>query len=226
MTIINNTYRFAFIHIPRCGGTTVEVALSSLNHWTDIELGSTEFGQQVNRYYWKRFGLHKHSMARQISRVIGHASWSRYYRFALVRNPIARAVSIFEFVKSSPASYACPHADFNDFVRANVGHNRGPDELLRPQTHWVTDAKGRLMVDQIFQMESVLAKPDAVVARLGLPPDVASSIRFGHANRRVFRVEPSSIETDAIETLRRVYAPDFEEFGYSQEWPYTGGHRK
>jgi hypothetical protein len=222
VTIINNTYGFAFIHIPRCGGTTVELALSSLNHWTDIELGSTLFGQKVNVHYWTRFGLHKHSMAKQISNVIGHAGWSRFYKFALVRNPIARAVSIFEFVKSRPGTYQCPQADFNDFVRANVGHNRGPDELLRPQLHWVTDAKGRLIVDQVFHMEQVLLDPDAVVARLGLPRDVASSIRFGHANRSVIRVEPSTIETDAIESLRRVYAPDFEAFGYSQEWPYNG----
>src|SRR5277367_3572186 len=103
MTMINGTFGFVFIHIPKCGGTSMTYALSHLTQYNDLEIGGTEFGQIVNALYHRRFGLWKHSFAHEIRSVIGQPLWARYYKFAVVRNPYARAISTYRHLKHRAA---------------------------------------------------------------------------------------------------------------------------
>ena len=61
MTIINNSYKFIFGHIPKAAGTTITNQLSAYTNYCDLEIGGTCFGEKIQPAYKKRFNISKHS---------------------------------------------------------------------------------------------------------------------------------------------------------------------
>jgi hypothetical protein len=94
---ISNTHKFIFVHLYKCAGTSVEVALAPTLRWNDILLGSTQTGERLSPIYRDSFGLDKHSVARTIRDTVGAELWDAYFTFATVRNPYAHAVSQYTF---------------------------------------------------------------------------------------------------------------------------------
>ena len=94
---ISNSHGFIFIHLHKCAGTSVEIALSATQAWNDVLLGSTAVGEYIQRGYQRQFGLYKHSCAARVHEVVGNEFWTRCFSFATVRNPFAVAVSQYTF---------------------------------------------------------------------------------------------------------------------------------
>lgn len=86
MTIISNSHRFVFVHLHKCGGSSVETAYQPHASWNDLVIGSTPEGEQLQPIYRKLHGLQKHSPASELRRVLGPV-WDAYWTFAMVRHP-------------------------------------------------------------------------------------------------------------------------------------------
>lgn len=97
LMFISNSKKFIYIHLHKCAGTTVELALSRSLKWNDILIGSTVEGEALQNIYLKLFGLHKHSTAQEVKGVIGDVSWEGFFKFSTVRNPYSLAVSQYTF---------------------------------------------------------------------------------------------------------------------------------
>ena len=95
--IIAPSKGFAFVHLEKCGGTSVEAALEPFLSWNDIVLGSTAFGEAIQPAFHERHGLRKHSTVSDIVMVIGVEAWMQLRSFAVVRNPREIAVSLYFF---------------------------------------------------------------------------------------------------------------------------------
>jgi hypothetical protein len=103
--IISHSKKFIFIHLEKCGGTSVETALEPNLHWQDIILGSTEFGEKIQEANFQRYGvekvkkemLWKHSTAENIHKVLGNDKWIQYKRFSVVRDPVELIHSLYWF---------------------------------------------------------------------------------------------------------------------------------
>lgn len=217
--IINNTYKFLFIHVPRCGGTSVSAALAGIGTWQDLELGSTPLGQTMDGKFREKFGLHKHVRCTDARSILGHATWVRYYKFALIRHPFDRAVSMYELMKG----YECDHPfmaqypDFNHFIRSAHGFP-GPDHTMLPSVDWLYDAAGRLLVDVVYKLEG--ADMAAMIHDIGLPPHIERKIKIGRENGARYRVDRSTIAPDVIALMRERYARDLQVFGYDPAWDH------
>jgi hypothetical protein len=224
MTIINNTFGFIFVHIPKCGGTSVSMALSDLSQFNDIELGGTAYGQAINRAYHTRFGIGKHSTANEIRSVIGHSLWARYYSFALVRNPYQRAISSYCFFKDREQDYQImtTFRNFNEYVQSEEWKGGGPDGLNLTQRRWLTDASRAQLVNEIFRLEDIIADSEPLLRRLGLNDYRKAQIRFGKANSSGVRVDPNTIENRTIDLLRARYEEDFALLRYPTDFPTAG----
>jgi len=61
MSIINNKYKFIFVHVPKNGGTSITNFLSSYSTALDIEIGGTQIGELLQTSYIERYGISKHS---------------------------------------------------------------------------------------------------------------------------------------------------------------------
>lgn len=112
--LILNSRKAAYVHLEKCGGTSIETALSPFVQWNDIILGSTPFGEQMNALYGAQFGLKKHMSAVDARRLIGASVWDRYYTFATIRNPYHLALSLFTF--SLQECDLEPHASQQDLL--------------------------------------------------------------------------------------------------------------
>jgi hypothetical protein len=96
--IISPQRNFIFIHLYKCGGTSVERAYEKISLWDDLILGSTEFGENAQNYYNRRFGLHKHSFVRGIVNALGEERYLSMETFALVRNPFRVYESLYGWI--------------------------------------------------------------------------------------------------------------------------------
>ncbi|MCT8328233.1 sulfotransferase family 2 domain-containing protein [Albidovulum sediminis] len=110
--IVANSGRFIFVHIHKTGGTSMELAIAPHLRWNDLILGSTPLGQAANQEFRNAHGLFDHASAEEIAFVCGTELFESYYSFALVRHPLDRAVSMYNFI-ASLCRFAARRRGFN-----------------------------------------------------------------------------------------------------------------
>lgn len=89
-----------YIHLDKCGGTSIETALEPFLSWSDIVIGSSPFGEKMYlAYQEKNNSLRKHSTSEDIKNFIGK-DWDSMYKFATVRDPEKIMISLYFYVKN------------------------------------------------------------------------------------------------------------------------------
>jgi len=110
--LIMNSRKMIYVHLQKCGGTSIERAFYEKCQWNDVLIGSSLMGEIIQWGYFGKFGLHKHSAAKVVKRVVGDAFWNDCFSWATVRNPFSRTASLYNFaatlVKRHAADVALP----------------------------------------------------------------------------------------------------------------------
>jgi Sulfotransferase family len=115
MTLINHTYGFVFVHVPKNAGTSVTRYLSPLSTYRDLEIGATRLGEEMAPAFRERFGLHKHSTLAEIRDVMGPEAMAGYRTIAVVRDPEDRVRSVYRFL-STWQHWASLDPDYGDYA--------------------------------------------------------------------------------------------------------------
>lgn len=226
MAIINNSFNFVFVHVPKAAGTSVTSVLSKYTNYCDLEIGGSSFGEQIQSIYRKRFGIGKHSTAREIRNVVGAVSWSRFFTFSFVRNPFSRCVSTYHFLRR----WESPDVEFNERMRAFNSfeeyvksgiweQTNGPDDIFRAQVHWLRSGADpqRLLVDFIGRVESIQTDMIRVLDAIGLRKEIALLDSMPVLNRSEEKAQPGMLPQGVVERIVSRYEMDFDAFGYSKE---------
>lgn len=114
-----------FVHIPKCAGTTLEVALGIASDYPRIGLEVTRTSPDFTRLFG---GGLQHLTARELNRNYVDQWGSLRYTFAVVRDPVERFISHFGWKhfrfldvkddgQGTPNREPGPAADKNHFVR-------------------------------------------------------------------------------------------------------------
>jgi hypothetical protein len=229
--IINNTFGFIFVHVPKAAGTTLTALLSKCSTYCDIEVGGTVLGEAIQPHFRQRYGLAKHSTAREISAVVGEVFWKRYFSFAFVRNPYARAYSSYRFLRRMRTERALESLDvierlptFEDFVRSDYFDSEGLDRILMPQLFWLRrgPADAAIRVDFVGKVEEMAASLEEIarqveaVRRHLQSETTIPTLNKSDANGSSWQ---DSLADRSIETrIFTRYQADFAAFGY-ERWP-------
>jgi hypothetical protein len=211
--IINHTYKFIFLHVPKTAGTSITSYLSSFTGWNDIELGGTAYGEQIQEIFGRRFKLHKHSTAQQIRQIIGEGVWGEYFRFAVVRHPLDRLVSAYHFYRKWDHPSAHPvreFAAFREFVLSDY-FAQDRKNTTRPTGSQAAFLRigDQIAIDKVCRFESLADDMAAVATRLGLTPpqlpQLNATERLGYE---------AYYSQEIVDLVAQIYRDDFDEFRY------------
>jgi len=235
MTIISNRRKFIFVHVPKCGGTSVERAYARHAKIGDMVIGSTRRGEFLQRYYRRFTGLHKHNSARSLREILGQARWDGYTTAAVVRHPERIMESYYKWADKLVKRHMRRRQIGIEEVRRNLEQ----DNHLAPFYAWwnvarfirvdrfqeyvaeslragmtivtvdfTSDQDGRQVVDHVLRLEELDEVTDLLREVTGAP-----DLRIGHDNAGS---QISDLEWDArdLQRFREVNREAYTRFGY------------
>lgn len=192
-----------FVHIPRTGGTSVETALGVLSD-ARVENTSLMFGRVTSPSLKSRAlstDFLQHLTASELRDLVGE-EFNNYFRFAFVRNPWERMVSIYFYHRKVTGEIA----SFPEFLKRAEGHRKNH---LVPQHEFVFDKDGNRLVDFVGRFERMPDDFSKVCAALKIERELP------HLNAATIGDYRSYYDDAARRIIERVYGEDIERFSYA-----------
>jgi hypothetical protein len=164
-SVISKKYNCIFVHIPKVAGQSIEHFFLDLHG-----LSWDNRGELLLRYNDDpALGPERlaHLMASEYTRLgyLSQQDFSRYFKFAFVRNPWARLVSEYTY-RNHQGSFT-----FKDFVKKHLPEKNLYTDTYRhivPQYHYIYDDNGGCLVDFVGRFESLKSDFNRVCESLGL----------------------------------------------------------
>lgn len=216
--LISHRHRFAFVHVPKTGGSSVYAALGPYGHQPDVFWANRclkVVGIHVNHYApWQVRKFRPHTSADTLRRNLPAGVFEDLFTFAFVRNPWDLLVSYYHFLaaRQDDVTHASHRrrlvgrlADFESYVRYEIGRGK------ISQTRMVADRKGRVLVTFLGRFETLGTDFAHVCRRIGV---VATLGRANRTSRGDYR---DYYSPRLIALVRDHLAEDVERFGYAFE---------
>jgi hypothetical protein len=210
---VSHQLKLIFVHIPRTGGTSIESALGLLGDWRQEDLTSM-YGMITSpdlKHRIRATAFLQHLTADEIGNLLP-LEFHVYHRFAFVRNPWDRMVSIYARMdphmqaSAESAGLKLIGTSFNEFLERTGDFEH---VHLAPQHRFVMDTTGQLVVDFLGRFEHLTADFAAICQRVGLQSSLP------HRNASVRSDYRAYYNDDyARKTVERRYGDDIERFRY------------
>lgn len=181
-----------FIHIPKCAGSSIKDALFP---------GRTH-GHMPLWFYEQNF----------------EEFYARAFKFAFVRDPLDRAYSAYRYLRSdlleverdvAAHRLTKKYDGFEAFVRHWLCEETAQRQIhFVPQWQFLCDSLGDIGVDFIGRQEDLAAAFAQVCERLGV------TSKLPVVNAGTVPALESQFSAATVDRIRRVYARDYELFGY------------
>lgn len=219
--IINNQYKFIFIHVAKAAGTSVSTALGKYLGPVDIDLGgavvmdkhvSAAHAATLNKLWQETWKIEKHSSVKTLQNRLPASVWNTYFKFAFVRNPYARTYSGFKFMKRHKSFQgALNDMEFSDFLRSEFLTDKRA-VAVQPQSQFLNpldqiDFIGRqeTLETDLLRICSIIEKKDKV------------TIELPYLNQSAPSDEWLNISDADKSIICDTFADDFANFGYDLE---------
>ena len=191
--MISHEFQFIFIHINKCGGTSIEKIFIP-----DADRENVPFKHHTAESYRSRFPR----------------EFRRYFKFSIVRNPWDWLISRYFWSRD--------HQKIIDYSFREFLHRLESGQPLSDKVRWLTRAlqsqrrrltvDGRMSMDFVGRFENLQRDFDKVCSTLGIP-----LVTLPH----VFKTEHASYteyyDGEMQGIVARLYADDIAEFGYKFE---------
>lgn len=141
----------------------------------------------------------------------------RAWKFAFVRNPYDRAVSLFRYlVRTEVLPPKTTFPVFCSFLKErafeDIGlYNRKGLNQLSPQARWIFDRSGNCLCDYVGRFETIYDSFAAVQETLGFHEPAT---KLPHKNATERRTVEHYYTDREVEIVASIYAEDFQRFGY------------
>jgi hypothetical protein len=226
---ISNSRNFIYIHIPKCGGTSVTRILAKEATWQDLIIGDDEPVRTVTQSWCVRFMMYKHSRPANIEKALGSDAYRTFEKFVTVRHPIERIKSTYNFFKVNITNRSAWFVESPDFLEIDgmeslesfvkgryfkqaieVDPSKATDLQLciAPQTIYFDADEARAGRYHFFHLDSLTKSCAPLVERSFL----SAPQEFPHENRAE-RFD-DSISSSTTTRLQRIFEIDFRTFGF------------
>lgn len=176
--MISHQYKCVFIHVNKNAGCSIERA----------------FG-------WK---LRDHARPLDIIKEIGEEKWNRYFKFAVVRNPWDRLVSMYLSQKRERRDKA---KNFKQWLEESWKYKKWDGNSKQDQFHQIS-VDGKICMDYLIRFENLQDGFDHICKELGV------ELILPHLNKSDHLHYSNYYDEDATEFVRKWHKIDIEEFGY------------
>lgn len=226
---INKTSRVGFVHIPKCGGTSIEVAIGVAENYPRLGLERTSTAPDYDHLFG---GGLQHLSAREM-RQSYTAQWNALdFVFSVVRDPVDRFLSQFCWEYYRFQSNVEVSSALIDQLAERVAHLReqaeksplfnsplegigvtdengqsikptDPTRHLLPQASYLHD-QGQLVVERLYAIENMPALENDLRQRRAL----RCSFEKRMANDLTSRLKPA-VPKPLLDAVSDIYASDF-----------------
>ena len=224
MSIISDEYQFIFLHVAKTGGRSINQSLRE-RLGDEGQFFTAQINSDINTLD-RMLGLEAKDLA-------GEEKWHKYFKFAFIRSPYDRAVSIYEnimqdykrnldnprkrqtdkgkLLESILSNISVRYEDFTfDIFCTAVLRDRALDNYhWDKQVNAVTDGKGSIIFDFLGRYENLQMDFDIACENSGLP-----KYQLPHYNKTRRKDLNAYLTPVAKNILNQVYADDFEALGY------------
>lgn len=206
--MISRRFNCIFVHIPKCGGTSIENALWTPEERTEENLWKGERKGQYNIY---QTGGLQHLKAHQIRHHLGRDAFAGFFKFTVVRNPYARMISQFTYMQKRNDLREFIGLDKrDDFSTYLQKIKRRSHVQWEPQISFVNGFDGKPLVDQVIKLENIEREWPVLLQNLKISDD----IRLGHDNKSKQSASAADLTAEQKKTIREYFYEDFVAFGY------------
>jgi hypothetical protein len=215
--MISHKHKFIFIHIPKCGGTSVEVSLlkneGAINTCDKDDL---LFLTKAQREEYQ-LGYDHRAVTIQHKRIDQYKRWTDdsgkpYYTFTFVRNPWQRLVSEYFYIKRMKGclceDFEIKYPTFKDFVKNDglscsyLTHDMSQIDFVLSSNH------GRL-TNFVGRCEDMQYDFDYICGKIGIP-----KIDLPKRNPTKHEHYTEYYDDETKHLVERLYIRDIEYFGY------------
>jgi len=231
----SDNLKTVFVHIPKCGGTSIEAILFELTERTPENFWKGHVDNFQDKYWevWEAFsrmalrnrahmvpfvnryqtdGL-QHLTALQMRHAMGRGTFETYYRFAVVRHPVKRSLSQYHHMRRWPEFMQVigmtAEDSFVDYLRKT--YRRAHVHWL-PQISFVNDRLGNCLVNDVVKLEEINVGMQTVFEKIGIPKcEIPLLNSYTHSNKK----HELTCEEKAL--IWELYKEDLEEFHYDIE---------
>ena len=227
--LVSHSHRFIYLKTAKTAGTSVEIYFEPLcvpdpatyvaEHATDMKVSDAGVvGLRAPGARTDGVPFYSHMPAADVRILVGEAVWSRYLKFAVVRNPFEKVVSAFwaknkgepvlsaDALASGTTDFAAVKALFRDWVEDKQGRVSFDREAYA--------IDGEVVVDHIIRYETLVRDVEAVRVAIGSPclPPLAHYKGGARCLSAPFSAYYCARTRDLV---ARAFAWELERFGYA-----------
>ena len=151
---------------------------------------------------------HGHVTVREIRPYLSQEIWNEYHKFAFVRNPFDRFVSVCAFLnRGNPAFARSPL----QWMKEALNRPRFRERILvREQFEQLCNEEREIGIDSVCRYENLQKSLDTILGKLSLP---SSSLNV--LNSSEHKVYSEYYDEELKSLVQNLYSTDIEEFNYA-----------
>lgn len=228
--LISHKYKYIFIHVPKCGGTTVTRYLQSIPGAVDVESSRDE--KSPLWVHTTLSNLKKYFSQQRKQSNTSNWVWDDYYKFCFIRNPWDTVVSLYHYymgLRDTAKRYMKPGAMPTEFTpefqqwweyvakvtsgkytfKQLIEKGKLVDESLEAfMTDYPTDKEFGKM-DYVGKLENIQQDMKFILKKLGIPGKP-----IPHLNKSKHKHYTSYYDDTTRQIIEDKYSKIIKRFGY------------
>ena len=204
--IVSRRHRFIFFAVPRTGTHAIRKALGPVLGEDDWQQQSLTEQVRLPVPALARLN-HGHLALRQVQASLPPTVWRDYFKFAFVRDPYDRFVSVCAMLNKRNPGYRGRETAF--MKRALTIPRFRQRVLVRPQVDMLMDEAGKLGMDYVGRYETLQQGFGEVCRQIGI-----AEVDLERSNASEHDGYASYYDHELLAAVTTFYRRDFEVFGY------------